>query len=173
MNTRLCSIPDCGGALYASGWCQKHYMRWYHHGDPLKTVRTPPLVHRYDGTLCSVDGCGLVARQRGWCRLHYKRWRRLGSPTAPARRRPNGSFYPGAEYLVGTRGGRRVLAHRVVMEEHLGRPLADDEHVHHINGDKHDNRIENLEVLTPSEHARRHKGTSSKVARACGGIAIP
>ena len=43
-------------------------------------------------------------------------------------------------------------AHRVVMEEVLGRPLRSDEHVHHADGDKQNNRPDNLFVLPASSH---------------------
>jgi hypothetical protein len=46
--------------------------------------------------------------------------------------------------------------HRVIMARHLGRPLLADEHVHHKNGKKNDNRLENLELLAPSQHIVEH-----------------
>lgn len=46
--------------------------------------------------------------------------------------------------------------HRTVMENYLGRKLGRYEVIHHINGNKQDNRIENLQIMTNSEHAKLH-----------------
>lgn len=47
--------------------------------------------------------------------------------------------------------------HRWLMEQKLGRKLSSDELVHHVNEDTMDNRIENLEVMSRSEHTRLHQ----------------
>lgn len=59
-------------------------------------------------------------------------------------------------YVVLSNNGNVIFEHRAVMETHLGRKLTDDEVVHHINGDKTDNRLENLQLMTRGEHSTMH-----------------
>ena len=59
------------------------------------------------------------------------------------------------EHPLATKHGY-VLHHRIVMENNLGRLLNSNEVVHHINGDKKDNAIKNLEVHDISKHSKSH-----------------
>ena len=53
-------------------------------------------------------------------------------------------------------GVRSVYHSRVVMAEHLGRQLTKQEHIHHKDGNKLNDKIDNLEILSSSEHKRLH-----------------
>ena len=62
-----------------------------------------------------------------------------------------------SEYETKTISGKERPVHILLMEEILGRPLKENEVVHHINGDKRDNRPENLQVLDRRKHTSLHK----------------
>lgn len=147
---RQCSIPGCAKFCQARDMCTGHYQKWQKYGDPLagKVGRGPKRGQRLPDRFCSVDGCGgkVVRTSSGLCSMHLQRYIKTGDP-GPADRmravRGTGS--------ISTEGYRRVGAkgrpeHRVVMERILGRSLRQDENVHHLNGVRHDNRPENLEL---------------------------
>lgn len=64
-------------------------------------------------------------------------------------------------------GGWQFMEHRLIVGYHIGRPLERHETVHHINGVRSDNRIENLQV-----RVKPHGKGIAQRCRACGGSDI-
>lgn len=70
-----------------------------------------------------------------------------------------------APYHPYARKSGYMFEHRLVMERYLKRFLNRGEEVHHLNGNKQDNRVENLIVLSAKEHAKLHNGDMEKRRR--------
>jgi hypothetical protein len=113
--------------------------------------------------MCTVNECDrpVYVKSLGYCSGHYSQYKR-GVPFSPIRKmRPRGSgsltdqgyvkLYRPNHPKADTAG--RVAEHRLVMEEHLGRLLLPGENVHHKNGDRSDNRLENLELWVTMQPA--------------------
>lgn len=152
----LCSITDCGGEHIARGYCSFHYKRWQIHGDALadKPKDTKSIRLRNQNLICISEGCDRPAKRAQMCFAHYQRFKKTGNtnPNKPITVRKGWYKHKSGYVVIPAKGhpnankAGSIMEHIKIMSNHLGRPLIKEENVHHRNGKRDDNRIENLEL---------------------------
>lgn len=150
---KVCSVKGCERTLVAYGLCQMHRRR---------QVRGRPMIAALLREPCPDDctfaGCGKKAIAKGLCTGHWTQKNRgSGELTELRKRGQKWKNQWGYVMVAGHQGhpnanaNGAIAEHRLVMSRELGRPLTDTERVHHKNGDRSDNRPENLELWNTSQ----------------------
>ena len=113
---------------------------------------------------CAVPDCCTESVAAGLCSKHYMRKWNNGSTDA-TRRAPGSGTITSYGYIV--HGNEKTMEHRAIVERVLGHPLPPRAEVHHINGNRADNRNENL-VVCPNRAYHFLLHVREKALDACG-----
>lgn len=145
--TRTCSSVGCNGKHFGRGFCKKHYSqifepknKWINreHNHVCKHCGSSFYSERKEAKYCSMKCSGAGRKSPFILKKGYKKI------LAPWHHRADKKGY--------------AFEHIIILESLIGRRLADNEEVHHINRNRADNAPENLMVCsTHAEHMRMHK----------------
>lgn len=151
----ICGVDNCDKKIKARGYCDAHYSRLLRNGDIYVLRKVPKYVSNCIAVFPDGVQCPLKAYCKEYCRRHYQQWKRWGDPFADKTKPLDPKNYVSIfmPHHPNANKAGKILEHRLVMSQYLGRPLYDDENVHHKNGDRHDNRIENLELWSSAQPA--------------------